>query len=305
MSDAAPSNPDTPSTDAEKPTFADFPLDPRIQSAVAALGFVEPTPIQIASMRPLLAGKDVIGGARTGSGKTAAFGLPLLETVKDAGGKEPRGLILAPTRELAVQVTEALKTFAKNLPVKLTTIYGGASYDTQFRALKAGVTIVVGTPGRVIDHLERGSLDLSKIEFLVLDEADEMLRMGFIEPVERVLAALPDKRQIALFSATMPPPIQRVAQKYLNNPVDIQVEDSKLHVDHIEQRALVVAQRDKIDALCRVLAAEPRGTTLVFARTRLGCAEVADELAKRGISADALHGDLNQAARERVLARMR
>lgn len=299
------SNTDSDAVEVEE-TFASFPLDKKIQAAVTSLGFVTPTPIQIASMKPLLAGKDVIGGARTGSGKTAAFGLPLLENVKDGAGKAPRGLILAPTRELAMQVTEALKTFAKNLPVKITTIYGGAPYDAQLRALRNGVTIVVGTPGRVIDHMNRKSLDLSKIEFLVLDEADEMLRMGFIEPVEEVLAQLPEKRQIALFSATMPPPIQRVAEKYLKNPVNIQVEDSGgLHVDHIEQRAIVVAHRDKIDALVRVLGSEPRGTTLIFARTRAGCAEVADELSRRGISADALHGDLNQAARERVLARMR
>lgn len=284
--------------------FADFSLDPRIVAALSGLGFDTPTPIQAEAMPPVLDGHDLIGRARTGSGKTAAFGLPLLERVKD--GKAPvRGLVLTPTRELALQVTEALRTYARKLPVSLVTIYGGASYGPQNAALRKGVPIVVGTPGRVLDHLRRGTLDLSQLEMLVLDEADEMLRMGFLEDVETVLAAAPAQRQVLLFSATMPAEIRRVAAAHLRDPVEIQVEERALCVDHITQRRITVPQRHKLDALGRVLAAEASEATLVFVRTRAGCAEVADTLASRGIDVDALHGDLNQAARERVLQRLR
>jgi len=289
---------------AAKADFASFGLDPRIQQALVALGFDEPTPIQAEAMPPLLAGRDVIGRARTGSGKTAAFGLPLIERVKD-GGDAVRALVLTPTRELALQVTEALRSFAKQLPVRIVTIYGGAAYGPQLGALKRGVPIVVGTPGRVLDHMDRGSLDLSSLELLVLDEADEMLRMGFFEDVEKVLAAAPDDRQVALFSATMPDPIRHVAEARLPDPIEIQVEGQALSVDHITQKALLVPERFKLDALQRVLASEPIEAALVFARTRAGCASVADELASRGMPVDALHGDLSQAARERVLLRLR
>lgn len=284
--------------------FDVFGLDPRIVQAITGLGFETPTPIQVAAMPPLLEGKDMIGRARTGSGKTAAFGLPLLERVKD-GGKTVRALVLAPTRELAIQVTDALRDFAKALPVRVVTIYGGAPYGPQLGALRSGVSIVVGTPGRVIDHLERGSLDLSSLEVLVLDEADEMLRMGFLEDVQKVFDAAPPTRQVALFSATMPDAIRVVAEERLRDPVVVQVERSALTVDHIEHRALLVPERFKLDALTRLLAAEPIVAALVFVRTRAGCAAAADELARRGLSVDALHGDLNQAARERVLTRFR
>jgi ATP-dependent RNA helicase DeaD len=286
------------------PSFRDFELDPAIVEAVEALGFEAPTPIQAATFAPMLAGGDMIGRARTGSGKTAAFGLPLLQRVREGGGPV-RALILCPTRELALQVTEALRDYAKKLPVRITTIYGGVPYRPQLDALKRGVPVVVGTPGRVLDHVDRGSLDLSQLELLVLDEADEMLRMGFIDDVERVFAASPDDRQVALFSATMPDPIRRLASTRLREPQEIQVEDTAMHVDHIQQTWIKVAHREKVDALARVLAGLERGATLVFARTRAGCAEVADMLAKRGLPVDALHGDLNQAARERVLARFR
>ncbi|MDH5491903.1 MAG: DEAD/DEAH box helicase, partial [Myxococcales bacterium] len=298
--------PESSAPQAEPTTspFESFALDPRILEAVRDLGFTEPTPIQVEAMPPLLRGQDVIGGARTGSGKTAAFGLPLLEKVKE-GGSAVRALVLAPTRELALQVTDAIRSYAKHLPIRLVTIYGGASYRPQLDALRRGVTVVVGTPGRVLDHVDRGTLDLSSLELLVLDEADEMLRMGFIEDVERVLEASPKGRQIALFSATMPPPIRRVAASHLRDPLAIQVEQSALTVEHIAQRWLLVPQLHKFEALQRVLAGEERGTTLIFARTRAGCAEIADKLAADGISVDALHGDLNQAARERVLLRLR
>lgn len=284
--------------------FATFGLDPRIVEALAPLGFDEPTPIQASAIPALLEGRDVIGRARTGSGKTAAFGLPLLERVK-AGGGPVRALVLTPTRELALQVTEALRSFGKKLPVRLVTVYGGAAYGPQLKALASGVPVVVGTPGRVLDHLERGTLDLSALELLVLDEADEMLRMGFLEDVQKVLDASPSSRQIALFSASMPPPIVAVAERHLVDPIEVQVERAALTVEHIEQRALLVPERYKADALTRLLAAEPITAALVFVKTRAGCAAAADELAARGVPVDALHGDLNQAARERVLSRFR
>ena len=279
-------------------------------TSVSTLGFWshpgswirDTTPIQSRAVPVLLEGVDVVGRARTGSGKTAAFGLPLLHRLQD-GGKTVRALILAPTRELAIQVGEALESFATNLPIRVTTIYGGASYGPQLKALKKGVDIVVGTPGRVIDHIERGTLDLSQVEVLVLDEADEMLRMGFIEPVEFVLSSVPDDRQIALFSATMPPAIQKIAKRFLVKPVILPVEDDG--VEHIEQSYLRVTQRKKPAALTRVLLGTARGTTLVFARTRASCAKVADVLLKSGIAADAIHGDMNQAARERVIAKLK
>ena len=285
-------------------TFTEFGLDPAISTAVEKLGFETATPVQAQTIPALLGGCDVIAQSRTGSGKTAAFGLPMLERVKE-GGKTIQGLVLAPTRELALQVTDALRSFAKGLPVRIVTIYGGSPYPPQLKALRNGASIVVGTPGRVIDHLERGSLDLSQVEMFVLDEADEMLRMGFIEPVEHVLEALPDDRQVALFSATMPQPIQRIANRFLEDPVNVQVESTSLSTDHIEQSWIKVPQRRKIDALIRILQMDPGGATLIFARTRRGCAEVADALTQRGIAADAIHGDLNQAARERVIKRLR
>ena len=284
--------------------FAGFGLDPRLVRAVERLGFETPTPIQREAMPPMLEGRDMIGRARTGSGKTAAFGLPLLDRLKD-GGKHVRALVLTPTRELALQVTDALRSYANDLPVRIVTVYGGASYGPQLKALSRGVPLVVGTPGRVLDHLDRGTLDLSKLELLVLDEADEMLRMGFIEDVERVLDASPDERQIALFSASMPEPIRRVANTHLRDPLEVQVESRALTVEHIEQRWVRVPDRYKLEALVRILRVEPPGASLVFARTRAGCAEIADALAARGLSVDALHGDLNQAARERVLRRLR
>jgi len=292
-------------TDTKAPeTFEAFGLDPRILSAVEKLGFETPTPIQQVAIPALMNGRDVLGGARTGSGKTGAFGLPLLHHLAD-GPRGVRALILAPTRELAVQVTNALRDFAKDTPVRVVTIYGGVSYDGQFKALKSGVPVVVGTPGRVIDHIQRGSLDLSNLQMMVLDEADEMLRMGFIDDVEEILAACPGSQQTALFSATMPDQIRRVAREYLDDPLELEVEDSGVSVDHIDQRWIPVRQREKMDALERILRAESAEAALIFSRTRKGCADVAEVLAKRGLPVDALHGNLSQAARERVLLRLR
>jgi len=298
---AAPS-----STTEEAPAgFDSFGLDPRILEATSALGFDVPTPIQSVAMPALLQGRDIVGRARTGSGKTAAFGLPLLDRVKE-GGTGVRALVMTPTRELALQVTSAIASYAKRLPrVKLLSIYGGAPYGPQFNGLQRGATVVVGTPGRLIDHLDRGSLDLSTLEMLVLDEADEMLRMGFLEDVEKLLNATPATRQVALFSATMPPAIRRVANAHLKNPVDAAVETNALSTDHIEQRMIEVPNKHKLDALLRVLQAGRHPGTLVFARTRASCAELSDALTRRGTSVDALHGDLSQAQRERVLSMLR
>lgn len=280
-------------------------LDDRLVDQLVEMGFKAPTPIQVAAMPPLLAGRDIIGRARTGSGKTAAFALPMLELVKEGGG-HVRALVLCPTRELAIQVGDAIREHATKLSkVRGVTIYGGSPYPPQIRALRSGCSIVVGTPGRVIDLMERGSLDLSNLELFVLDEADEMLRMGFIEDIERLLAETPSERQVALFSASMPPPIRKVAGRYLRDPVEIQVEGKALTVDHITQCWLVVPGNRKLEALIRILQGTERGPTLVFARTRASCNEVAEQLARRGYGADALHGDLSQAARERVLNRLR
>ena len=291
-------------TDVSPSTFEGLSIDPRLIDAVGALGFESPTPIQAEAIPPLVSGRDVIGRARTGSGKTAAFGLPVLERVK-AGGKSVKALLLCPTRELALQVTDALRSYAAQLPVRVVTLYGGASYGPQLKALSQGVSVVVGTPGRVLDHLERGTLDLTELELFVLDEVDEMLRMGFIDDVEKLLAATPKGRQVALFSATMPPPIKRIAKMHLNEPLIVQVESEELTTAHIAQRGVLVPNRNKLEALQRVLSAEPRGATLVFARTRAGCAEAASYLAQRGLRVDALHGDLNQQARELVVTRLR
>jgi len=284
--------------------FTQFDLDPALHDAVAELGFETATPIQAETIPAILAGRDVIAQARTGSGKTAAFGLPMLEGIKD-GGRAVRALVLCPTRELALQVSDAIRSFAVGLPVRGLAVYGGAPYPPQLRALKEGATVVVGTPGRVIDHLERGTLKLDAVELLVLDEADEMLRMGFLEAVEKILESVPEERQVALFSATMPAPIARVAKRFLTDPITIKVESEALTVDHIEQCWVRVPQRRKLDVLQRILAVDPHDATLIFTRTRRGCAEVADGLVAAGIPADAIHGDLNQRARERVLSRLR
>jgi ATP-dependent RNA helicase DeaD len=291
-------------TPGEHTSFNTLGLDQRLLLALDELEFVRPTPIQAAVIEHLLDGKDVIGQARTGSGKTAAFGLPLLQSL-DPDQDGVQALVVCPTRELALQVSKALQSFAAKLHgLRFATVYGGAPYPPQIKALRGGAAVVVGTPGRLIDHLDRGNLDLSQLRTFVLDEADEMLRMGFIEDVEKLFDATPEGRQVALFSATMPEPIRRVAMR-LADPVEIQVEDRALSVEHIDQHWIKVPERHKLDALVRVLGAVGAGTTLVFCRTRASCAETADALAKRGLAVDALHGDLNQPARERVLGRLR
>ena len=283
-------------------TFSELALNEAIVEAVAKLGFETPTPIQAATIPELVEGTDIIGKARTGSGKTAAFGLPMLHHLAE-GGKAPRGLVLAPTRELALQVTEAPAHLQRACRFGLSP------------SMAAPPTLHAEGPQQRSDH-RRGhprsrdrpygscTLDLSQIEMFVLDEADEMLRMGFIDEVERVFENLLD-RQVALFSATMPDAIQRVTKRFMSKPTVIEVEATSLSVDHIEQFWIRSPARKKLDDLVRLLLVEPSGYTLIFCRTRRGCAEVADALTKRGVAADAIHGDLNQAARERVINRMR
>jgi ATP-dependent RNA helicase DeaD len=285
--------------------FADLGLPESLLQALRTVGYESPSPIQAATIPPLLAGRDMIGQAQTGTGKTAAFALPALAKL-DAAASKPQVLVLAPTRELAIQVAEAFQKYATHIPgFHVLPIYGGQSYQPQLSALKRGVHVVVGTPGRVIDHLERGSLDLSALRMLVLDEADEMLRMGFIDDVEAVLKKTPETRQVALFSATMPSQIKRIAQTYLKEPVEIAIKSLTSTAENIRQRFWMVSGINKLDALTRIMEAEPFEAMIVFARTKLGTDELAEKLAARGFSAAAINGDVDQKMRERTIQRLK
>ena len=289
------------SADPPSPRFTDFGLPAPLLQALAAVGYESPSPIQAATIPPLLAGRDVLGQAQTGTGKTAAFALPALARL-DAGASRPQVLVLAPTRELAIQVAEAFQKYATHVPgFHVLPIYGGQGYGPQLGALKRGVHVVVGTPGRVIDHLERGSLDLSGLRTLVLDEADEMLRMGFIDDVEAVLKKTPETRQVALFSATMPAQIKRIAQTYLKDPVEVAIKSQTTTAANIRQRVWMVSGTNKLDALTRILEAEPFDAMIVFARTKLGTEELAEKLSARGFAAAAINGDLDQKQREKTI----
>ncbi|MCE7031555.1 DEAD/DEAH box helicase [Lysobacter sp. GX 14042] len=289
----------------ETPLFSALGLPEPLLRASADLGYERPSPIQAATIPPLLEGRDVLGQAQTGTGKTAAFALPILARL-DPTQKAPQALVLAPTRELAIQVAEAFQSYAAHLPgFTVLPIYGGQSYYPQLQALKRGVQVVVGTPGRIIDHLDRGSLDLSQLRCLVLDEADEMLRMGFIDDVEAVLKKTPEGRQVALFSATMPVQIRRIAQTYLNEPVEISIRNRTSTAANIRQRYWAVSGMHKLDALTRILEAEPFEAMIVFARTKLGTEELAEKLAARGIAAAAINGDVQQAQREKTIAQLK
>ena len=297
---ATPASPDTPSI-----KFTDLALPEPLLRALADVGYESPSPIQAATIPPLLEGRDMIGQAQTGTGKTAAFALPILAQI-DPAQRKPQALVLAPTRELAIQVAEAFQKYATHLPgFHVLPIYGGQSYYPQLQALKRGVQVVVGTPGRVIDHLDRGSLDLSELRCLVLDEADEMLRMGFIDDVESVLKKTPETRQVALFSATMPQQIRRIAQTYLKEPVEVAIKNKTSTAANIRQRYWAVSGVQKLDALTRILEAEPFDAMIVFARTKLGTDELAGKLAARGISAAAINGDVQQAQREKTIQQLK
>jgi ATP-dependent RNA helicase DeaD len=292
-------------TEQEPLRFADLGLAEPVMAAVSEVGYESPSPIQAATIPALLAGRDVLGQAQTGTGKTAAFALPLLSRLDLRAGK-PQVLVLAPTRELAIQVAEAFQRYAAKLPgFHVLPIYGGQSYYPQLQALKRGVHVVVGTPGRVIDHLERGTLDLSELRALVLDEADEMLRMGFIEDVETVLKKTPETRQVALFSATMPSQIRRIAQTYLRDPAEVTIAAKTTTATNIRQRYWYVSGLHKLDALTRILEAEPFDAMIVFARTKSATEELAEKLQARGLAAAAINGDIAQAQREKTIQQLK
>lgn len=285
--------------------MSEFPsLPPALARAVADLGFTDPTDIQRSAIPALLQGRDVVGIAQTGTGKTAAFGLPLLAAV-DPDIRQVQALVVTPTRELALQVAEAIESFAAHQPTRVVAVYGGASYVPQLKALKQGAQVVVGTPGRVMDLMERGALRLDVVRYFVLDEADEMLRMGFAEDVETIAAALPSDRVTALFSATMPRDIERVAQRHTRDALHIEVTPAASTVDNIEQLYAVVPFRFKTEALARVLAVWREEGAIVFVRTRAAAEEVALALAAADVKAASLSGDVAQAERERIVDRLR
>jgi ATP-dependent RNA helicase DeaD len=280
--------------------FEDLALAPELLEAVHDVGYEAPSPIQEQAIPPLLEGLDVIGQAQTGSGKTAAFGLPMLQHV-DPEAHEVQGLVLTPTRELCIQVTQALRTYGSRKGVDVVAVFGGAPIRSQQAQLRAGGQVVVGTVGRVRDLISRHSLLLHTCRFVVLDEADEMLDLGFLEDVERILALMPASRQTALFSATMPPAIRRLADQYLYHPVTVKVKAATLTVDTVEQFALEVSPREKADALARVLEAERPEQALVFVRTKVRCEQLYRLLRDRGMNVKALHGDMTQGARDGVM----
>ena len=281
-------------------TFADLQIHPAVLQAVGDVGYESPSPIQSATIPAMLEGSDVVGLAQTGTGKTAAFAIPILSKI-DTDSRATQALVLAPTRELALQVAEAFSRYGAHLRVNVLPIYGGSSYGPQLAGLKRGAQIVVGTPGRVIDHLEKGSLDLSHLDYLVLDEADEMLQMGFAEDVERILSDTPEYKQVALFSATMPPGIRKITAKYLHDPVEVTVKSKTQTAENITQRYVQVAGPRKMDALTRLLEVEPFEAMIVFVRTKQATEEVAEKLRPRGFSAAAINGDIPQAVRERTI----
>ena len=283
--------------------FTSLNLRDEIMQAINELGYAEPTPIQAAMIPIMLTGADVIGQAQTGTGKTAAFALPILQNFKPQ--RQPQALVLAPTRELALQVADSMIEYGKHLHVRVLAVYGGQPYGPQIGNLKRGVDIVVGTPGRLNDLLERKVLNLSEIKTVVLDEADEMLNMGFVEEVEKILAETPTGRQMALFSATLPARIRSLADRFMRDPKPVTIKRSTLTLTTTEQRYYLVHESDKTNALTRLFEIEPIHSALIFARTRAETATLANELVVRGIPAEAIHGDLDQNARERVLGRFR
>ncbi len=286
-------------------SFDDMNLSVPIMKALKDVGYESPSPIQSRTIPLVMAGKDLVGQAQTGTGKTAAFALPLLSRI-DLKKKIPQVLVLTPTRELAIQVAEAFQTYAKHIKgFHVLPVYGGQEYSTQLRPLKRGVHVVVGTPGRVMDHMRRGTLKLDELECLVLDEADEMLRMGFIDDVEWVLEQSPDSRQIVLFSATMPNEIRKIAKKHLQDPEQITIKNKTATVETIRQRYWMVSGAHKLDALTRIMEAENTDGVIIFVRTRISTVELAEKLQARGYSATALNGDLQQKQRERTIAQLK
>ncbi|MGC4192637.1 MAG: DEAD/DEAH box helicase [Thermomicrobiales bacterium] len=295
------------STDADESTgitFADLGLNGALLESVEAVGYTKPSPIQERTIPVLLAGGDVIAQAQTGSGKTAAFGLPIIETI-DRKARGVQALVLCPTRELAIQVSEALEGYGKHKRVETLAIYGGQPYERQIRGLQRGVQIVVGTPGRVMDHMRRGTLSLEHLKFFVLDEADEMLDMGFVDDIEWVLQHVPEERQTALFSATMPPRIAELANNYMHDAQRISVRGKQMTVAEIRQTSYEIPRGRKLDALARILEAETPSSAIIFCRTKHGVDELGEGLMQRGFAVETLHGDLSQSQRDRVMKRFR
>ena len=285
--------------------FSSLGLDSRLLRTLDEVGYESPSPIQAATIPALLAGRHVVGLAQTGTGKTAAFALPILARL-DLKQKAPQALVLAPTRELALQVCEAFQKYAARLPgVHVLPVYGGQGYGVQLSALARGVHIVVGTPGRIMDHLEKGTLDLTRLRFLVLDEADEMLNMGFAEDVETILADTPTDKQVALFSATMPPQIRSLSKKYLTDPVEFLVKGKTTTAPNVRHRHLVVSFPQKVDALTRILEVENFDGMIVFVRTKGDTETLAEKLRARGFSAAAINGDVAQVQRERTIGQLK
>jgi ATP-dependent RNA helicase DeaD len=286
-------------------SFAELGLGGDVLDAIAAVGYEAPSPIQAATIPVLLAGRDMLGQAQTGTGKTAAFALPMLSRIEVRRGP-PQGIVLVPTRELAIQVAEAFQRYASKIKgFHVLPIYGGQSYEPQLASLKRGAQVVVGTPGRVMDHLRRGTLDLGGVTCLVLDEADEMLQMGFVADIEWILEQTPPGRQVALFSATLPGPIRRIAQQHLHDPVEVSIKSKTSTATNIRQRYWVVSGLHKLDALTRILEVEPFDGMLIFARTKVATVELAERLEARGFAAAALNGDMQQKERERTVARFK
>src|SRR4051795_13413296 len=281
-------------------TFKDLGLSAPLLEALEDVGYESPSPIQEQAIPPMLEGRAVIGQAQTGSGKTAAFGLPLLETV-DPSHKEVQALVLTPTRELCIQVTQALRTYGARKGVDVVAVFGGAPIRSQQSQLHDGGHVVVGTVGRVLDLMSRGSLDLSSCRFVVLDEADEMLDLGFLEDVERILNATPNSRQTALFSATMPPPIRKLADRYLYDPEHIKVKAATLTVESVEQFRVEVKPADKAEKLVEVLRSERPDQAIVFVRTKIRCDQLYRKLRDKGMNVKALHGDMSQGSRDGVM----
>ncbi|WP_372491771.1 DEAD/DEAH box helicase [Microbacterium croceum] len=296
---------DAPEDSPATPGFEELGITGPVLKAIRDLGYETPSPIQAATIPTLLAGRDVVGMAQTGTGKTAAFALPVLERL-DVSQKSPQALVLAPTRELALQVCEAFESYASKMKgVHMLPVYGGQAYGVQLSALRRGVHVIVGTPGRIMDHLAKGTLDLSQLQYLVLDEADEMLKMGFAEDVEQILAQTPVEKQVALFSATMPPQIRRLAQKYLRDPEEISIKSKTATGTNITQRYLVVSYAQKVDALTRILEVENFDGMIVFVRTKNETETLAEKLRARGYSAAAINGDVPQAQRERSVNQLK
>ena len=286
-------------------TFKDMGLPAPILQALEKVGYEKPSPIQAEAIPLLLEGNDLLGQAQTGTGKTAAFALPMLAQI-DLDAKLPQLLVLAPTRELAIQVAEAFQVYASfSKRIRVLPVYGGQSYDNQIRQLKRGVQVVVGTPGRIIDHINRGTLKLNELKFLVLDEADEMLRMGFIDDVELILSHAPKEKQTALFSATMPDPIRKITKRYLHDPKHVKIASKVSTASTIRQRYCQVAPHHKLEALTRILEVESFDGVIVFVRTKTATVELSEKLSARGYDVEPLNGDIPQNARERTVERLK